>query len=60
VSVRTTCLVSVNVDDELGRRCVTKKQTVFEGALEVAEYAVRSREMGFTGSCMWRQTCWTV
>jgi hypothetical protein len=45
LTIRPSPLTSV--DDELGRRGTTKKQAVVEGALEVAEDPLRSREMGF-------------
>jgi hypothetical protein len=48
MSVGTTNIVNVNVDDELGRRGVMKKQVVVKGALEVAEDALHSSEMKLT------------
>jgi hypothetical protein len=48
MSVRTTHPVNINVDDELGRRDVTKKQTVVEGALEVAKDMLRCSDMWLT------------
>jgi hypothetical protein len=59
-SVGTTDLVNISVDDKVRRKCAVKKQVVVEGALEVPEDALRSREMGSRGLCMWRHTCWTV
>jgi hypothetical protein len=44
----TTRLVSISVDDELGRRGATN-EAVVEGALEVAEDALYNSEMGLTG-----------
>jgi hypothetical protein len=58
-SVGTTSPVSISVD-EVQRRVAAKKQAVVEGALEVPKDALRGRDMGFTGSCMWRHTCWTA
>jgi hypothetical protein len=52
VSVRRTRPVSVSVD-ELRRRGVTKKQTMVEGALEVAEDMLRSNEMWLTRVVSW-------
>jgi hypothetical protein len=37
------------VDDELGRSGTVKKQTMVDGALEVVEDALRSREMELMG-----------
>jgi hypothetical protein len=48
-SVGTTYPVSVNVDDEVQRRVVAKKQVVVEGALEVVEDALHGHEMGLMG-----------
>jgi hypothetical protein len=48
VSVGTTRPVSISVDDELERRDATKKQVVVEGALEVADDALCSGEIGLT------------
>jgi hypothetical protein len=45
-SVGTTCPISVSVDEELEHRGNTKKQTMVEGALGVAEDALLDREMG--------------
>jgi hypothetical protein len=42
----TTRPVDISVDDELRRKGATKKQTVVEGALEVADDPLHSREMG--------------
>jgi hypothetical protein len=44
--VGTNHLVSVSVDNKLGRRGATKKQVVVEGALEVAKDVLRSSAMG--------------
>jgi hypothetical protein len=41
--------VGASVDDDLRRRGAVKKQTVIEGALEIAEDVLHSGEMGFTG-----------
>jgi hypothetical protein len=46
VSVRTTSLVSISVDDDVRCRGATKKQAVVEGALEVPKDAIRGCEMG--------------
>jgi hypothetical protein len=48
-SVRTTCLVSVSVDNELEHRGIMKKQIVVEDSLEVAQVALRNCEMKFMG-----------
>jgi hypothetical protein len=48
MSVRTTRLVNISVDDELRWRGETKKQTVVEGALEVAEDPLHNHEMGLS------------
>jgi hypothetical protein len=45
MSVRTTHLVSVIVDDELGRREAMKKKVVVEVSLEVVEDVLPSGEM---------------
>jgi hypothetical protein len=59
-SVGTTDPVTISVDDKIRRRGVAKKQVVVKGALEVPKDALRGREMGLMGSCMWRHTCWTT
>jgi hypothetical protein len=48
VSVGTTSLVSISVDDEVRRRGAVKKQAKVKGALEVPKDALRGREMGLT------------
>jgi hypothetical protein len=48
-SVRTTCPIIINVDDEIQSRGATKKHAVVEGALEVAEDAFHNCEMGLMG-----------
>jgi hypothetical protein len=48
VSVRTTGLVSISVDDEVRRRGTTKKQAEVEGALEVSKDVLHDHEMGLT------------
>jgi hypothetical protein len=48
VSVRTTGLVSISVDDEVRRRGTTKKQAEVEGALEVPKDVLHDHEMGLT------------
>jgi hypothetical protein len=48
VSVETTGLVSINVNDEVCCRGAAKKQVEVEGALEVPKDALRGREMGLT------------
>jgi hypothetical protein len=49
VSVETIGPVSITVDDEARRRGAVKKQAVVEGALEVPNDALCSREMRLTG-----------
>jgi hypothetical protein len=51
---------SASVDDEVRRRGMVKKQVMVKGALEVPEDAHHDREMGLTGVCMWKHTCWTA
>jgi hypothetical protein len=41
-------IMPVSVDDDLGRRGVTKKLTVIEGALVVAEDVLHDHEIGLT------------
>jgi hypothetical protein len=44
MSVGTTGLVSISVDDEVRRRGAVKKQAVVEGAMEVLEDALHGHE----------------
>jgi hypothetical protein len=48
VSVRTTGLVSISVDDEGRRRGTENKQAIAEGALEVSKDVLRGYEMGLS------------
>jgi hypothetical protein len=49
VSVGTTSLVSISVNDEVRCRGAVKKQYVVKGALKVPKNVLRGREMGLTG-----------
>jgi hypothetical protein len=49
VSVGTTDLVSISVDDKVRCRGVEKKQAVVEGALEIPKDVLHGREMGLMG-----------
>jgi hypothetical protein len=48
VSVRTTGLVSIRVDDEGRRRGAENKQAIVEGALEVSKDVIHGCEMGLS------------
>jgi hypothetical protein len=49
MSILTTGLVNVSVDDEVRRRGMVEKQIMVKGALEFVEYAVHGCEIGLMG-----------